>query len=412
MPKEFPEIPAQSLETTQNADTKLRDDALRPEPPRFGVLAAETGLIPRVKDDRLEFYLKVSGEDRLLFSTDRTAKGLDEARNKIRDLVSSKQSDLTTRYGVRFSSENEVADRQWVIAPDGSMSKGDEIKSRPPKLAELYGIEAALAKAQPSHLSKDGKDGVKFYFLKESFIKDEGSDTIAFYVNKDTQGKPAVYMQPFATQGRPITEKDGPVAGEYSLESLLTHELGHNTEYTLNWPDEKTLIDVSKRLGWAPYEDPTTHETIWLIETKNHQFYKLIEGEDWVRCNATGHMVDKTSQPVDDVAKAEHATASQVRDAALVRPPTEYFDNVVEMFAEAIMLYRVSPAKRADLLKQSPSLYAFVKEQDQAEIDLHHGKDAKQQSKLLRLPDGQLVPNTSESRTQIADFEKPLQQKN
>jgi hypothetical protein len=214
-------------------------------------------------------------------------------------------------------------------------------------------------------------------------------------------------MQPRGTDGRPITEKDGPIAREYSIESLLVHELGHNTQYSLNWEDEKTLIDVSKRLGWAPYEDPKTHETIWLIETKNHQFYKY-SAENWVRCNATGHPVDKSGKVVDKETSAESATTAEVRDAALVRPATDYFDNVTEMFAEATMLYRIGGDKRRELLNQSPSLYSFVKDQDQAEINLHY---AKAGTKMIRAVDGSVVPDNADNRLLVSDFEKQHQQK-
>jgi hypothetical protein len=329
MPKEFSELPVQTSEKPEEAQQKLRDEVLRvPEKP-------------------------ISAE-------------------KMDALIADKQKELTDKYKVQFSKDNEDADKQWVIKADGTLDRGDMIKSRKPTLNELRGIEAALEKAHPSELSKDGKTAVKFYFLQDTYIKGDTGETIATYRNKDLHGNPAVFVLPHATDGRPITEADRPAEGEYSIESLLVHELAHNTEYSLNWDEEKTLIAISEKLGWAPYEDAKTHETIWLIKAKDNQFFKYVPAEDqWIRCNSSGGMVDKNGMPVDDQKKAQLVSTTFVRDNAVVRPVTDYFDNVTEMFAEGMMFYRLGGKRREQLEKESPTLFAFVKEQDEAERKLH-----------------------------------------
>jgi exonuclease VII small subunit len=54
---------------------------------------------------------------------------------------------------------------------------------------------------------------------------------------------------------------------------------------------------------------------------------------------------------------------------ALVTPPTFYFENPAELYAEGMKLYRLSASAREHLEKVSPRLYEIIKRDNQREID-------------------------------------------
>jgi len=106
------------------------------------------------------------------------------------------------------------------------------------------------------------------------------------------------------------------------------------------------------------------------------------------------------------VKLAEVLDTEKMRERALIKPPTFYFDNPLEVAAEGLSLLRAGAATRAALLKGSPKMYTFIRELDQADIDLSYGTVTGGGSKMVRLPNGRLAANDTASRHAIADFEK------
>ncbi len=397
--------PRQSL---SDHTEKLLCDA---QPPRasFGLLAMQSGLMISRKGKVMEFHLKADGKDQLLFSVDDTAEGLKQAKDLVHKRAQSMMQELSAQYGVRFSQDNQDAVRQAHQAADGSVEYGKMLKSRMPTLPELVGIRAALEHSEPSFLAKDGKQGLRFYFLQEPYIRDDTQSTIANYIRDDGHGEPAILIDPGSTNNRPVTENDRPAEDEYSIESLLVHELAHNAQHNLGWDvDGSTKFeDGAKAMGWAPYEDPQTHQGTWIIKLKGGELYRLGSADlTWVRCDEKGQWLDPSGKTVADEKKAASLSTAEIRKQALVPPATDYFDNFLEEDAEAKMLFRLDRQKRAYLLKSSPQLYSWEKLQDQLEIDLFHGKTSDGQSTLLRDPDGKLVENTETNRRRIAEFER------
>ncbi len=395
-----------ACQSRQPGDRTQEKGTLKP-----GELASRHGVDLSWQGEQLLFHIRVNGEDKKLMQTDRTPQGLAQADRQLDLLVASKLKEIESKFKVTFSQEGEDIEKQVVKEnPDGSLDRGAMIAARAPRLDELYGIEAALAHAAPSHLTKDGKEAVKFYFLQEKFVKGDNGTTLANYVNKDKNGKPAVYFWPGSADGRMITEADLKKWGapeEFSIESLLTHELAHNSQYRLDWDQSANLERFSNAIGWAPYEDPATHETIWLIKGKQGDYFKYDKaGDDWLRCNQQGKLLDGAGKPATAEKDAQHLSTAAVRDEALVRPPTEYFDNAVEMDAEGMRMFRVNSAQRQQLLETSPVLYRFIKEQDQADINLNFGTNEKGQPHKIRLPDGSLSQNVANNSKIVADFER------
>lgn len=370
-------------------------------------IAREHGLgVKPGKDNSLEFTLQLEGQTKVITRCDKSEAGLEAAEKEIIQQTREKSDDLTKRYGVTFSTDNEEVEKQVTgVGPKETLLRSDKmIYARSPKLKELLGIEAALTRSEPSHLDVDGKTAVKFYFLRDTYIAGDTSSTVANFVAKDKSGKAAVYFGPNQTDTRPITEKDADKSGvpdEYSIQSLLTHELAHNSVYRLKWDDSATLERKCKQMGWIPYETPEG-ETTWILQAKNNQFFKMstTDTEKWVRCDQKGMFLTDNGQSAAGEDQAQRITVEQMRDRALLRPPTSYFDNAIEMFAESMMVFRVNEKRRQEFLKSSPDLYQFIKQQDQSEIDLAYGKARK-----VRLPSGYLGEDNTSNRDLIARFE-------
>lgn len=410
-----PEQPIQveQLEKGERQPSTKPENGQKADPTISSIYRAH-GILMAREGDKLVAKLKVNGQEVTLGPpVENTREGLAQADAHLKQLEEQKKVELTKRYGVQFSTEGEDVEKQVLkLNPDQSFDRGEMIKARNPSLSELYGIETTLTNAQPSHTAADGT-AVKFYFLKDKYVKRDDDSTKANFVKTDKDGRPAVYIWPRATDAMPLTEKDLKVqpdslVEEYSVQSLLTHELGHNTIYRLGWETEKTLIEACKQLGWAPYDDQDSKETIWLIQGKKNDFYKLLEGETWIATNSQGKPVDKNGKVVQSEDDALKLEAEEVRKLALYPPPTDYFDNAVEVAAEALMMLRSSQVRRQLLLARSPVIYEYIKGKDQEDIDLAQGKTASGDSKMIRIPDGTVVANTPENRKSIKDFEDSI----
>lgn len=376
------------------------------------------GLAIEEKDGKYTVTLKANGKDTEVIRTDATPQGLEKAEKEIARLRDEKRQHLEKVFKVSFSTDGEDVLLQWIEKPDCSWERGSMIKARQPNLNELYGIEAALYRAQPSHLTKDGSQGVKFYFLTDNYYK--GDPALAYFIRSDKNNKQAVYFEPGANENKPATEADADRLGRhkgYSIESVTHHELIHNAQYNMGWDTPQTKEKWARKLGWLPYEDPKTHETKWVFRGKKEDLYRYDKDHckdtsQWCACNKAGGLLDKGGNGVAKVKDAEQFTRDQVTDRALVPPCTWYFVNPVEMFAEGGMKYRTNQATREELLTRSPALYEAVKAHDQEEVNKAYGvEQGSGQAKYIRTPDGSLVKNTPENRQAIQDFEDTVKKK-
>lgn len=376
----------------------------KPAARTYANLASEHGLSLKIAQDKIEFTMQLDGQTKIVASCEKTQRGIAEAEKEIRKQTLEKRESIQKSYGVTFSSNNEEVEKQVTgVGPKETLLRNNKmIHAREPKLTELYGIESALAKSTPSHLDVDGRTPVKFYFLKDTYIEGDTGSTAANFIAKDKNGKAAVYFGPKQSDSRPITEKDAEKLGitdEHSMQSLLTHELAHNTVYRLKWDDSATLERKCKEMGWAPYQSPAG-ETTWIIKAKANELYRIdSELTNWVRCDDKGNYLNDKGQPASE-DKALRITPAKMRDRALMRPPTDYFDNTIEMFAESIMSFRVSEKRRAEFARTSPDLYKFIREQDQAELDKAYGTGTR-----IRLPDGSVADLNAATRKAVSDFE-------
>lgn len=362
-----------------------------------------------------EYKIAVYGKDKLLFKTDATDQGLAQAEKELAKLIDEKQKELTKSFKVSFSKEGDDVVQQWIEKPDCSWERGPMVKARSPQLLELYGIEAALYRSQPSSLNSKGDEGVKFHFLKDNYYKDQ--PVLAYYVSSDKDGKPAVYYEPGANNRKPATEADADRMKQhqlFSIEALTIHELNHNHQAKMGWYTPADKEKLAKEIGWLPFVDPKTKEQDWLLQGKNGELFRL--GRDhckdskvWVKVNKNGEPLDDKGQPAGTFKAAKHFTRNEVTNAALVKPVTYYFVNPTEMFAEGLMLLRLDQKRREELLRESPRLYRAAKVQDQREIDRHFGTEADGTSKFMRDQNGYIVQNNAANRKKIQDVEDKVE---
>ncbi|HNB22916.1 MAG TPA: hypothetical protein PKZ32_10870 [Candidatus Melainabacteria bacterium] len=369
------------------------------------------GVCVETKDGKYRYLLKIQGEDRELFTTEADSKGLEKAEAELAKLRREKTAELAKTFKVSFSLDGEDVLRQWVQKDDCSWQRGNMIKARSPNLAELSGIEAALYKAQPSQLTQDGSQGVKFYFLTDHYYKHDVA--LAYHIQQDKNNKQSVYFEPGANEGKPITEKDADRMGDhhlYSIEAVTHHELMHNAQQNLNWNVPSQKEKWARKVGWLPFEDPKTHETKWIFTGKKDELYRRDQDHckddfKWCACGKHGELQDDNGKSVSRIKDAKHFSLDQIRDLAEVKPSTRYFVNPLEMFAEGGMKYRINEKRREELYKDSPRLYDAVKEHDQQELDLRYGKDSSGASKYIRSASGIIVLNTADARAEIQKFE-------
>lgn len=349
-------------------------------------------------------YTVRSGESNIdVLTSDNSREGLSRAEKQIEQLTAAKELQLKADYKLRFSKEQEEVVGQVAIAPDGSVTHGKMIYARAPYLSELYSIEGLMERATPSQLTKDGKEGVKFYFLKDSLYQDDHG-AVATYRHSDKEDKPAIYVAP-AGIGATLVKTGENFAWQGGVDGhMVLHEFSHNSQFRLGIDEEKRLIQFSQRCGFDAFLKPGTDETIWALRSKDGKLYRHDNDlGGWQQIDKSGNPV-KTKDSSND--KGEVLDDIEMAAKAEVRPPTFYFDNPVEMAAEGMAMLKESASSRKELLVKTPIFYQFMKEKDQEDIDLAYGLDKTGKAKIIRRPDGKLTTNDEVARKLILDFEQ------
>lgn len=306
------------------------------------------------------------------------------------DTVPGKIKELEAKYGVHFARPGEPGPRQFTA--DGKPG-GKELAIRDPSLRELKGVEAALSKASPSHKGADGKP-LTFYFLKDQPFA-PGSDGAAAF-HPDVNGRPAVVVDPGSTDKAPITEKDRKDPGHSdnrnhrSIESLIIHELAHNSEEKV-FKNPAEQADFYRKMGWETIPGQKPGPGSWMLKGKDGRGYAPpADGSigKWERINKDGRVTAKV-----DMGRVERL--------AKEKPATDYFEGPHEMLAEAATMLRLGDGHRSHLMEKNPKLYNLIKGFDQREIDQSFGK-----GNFIRSYAGHLVPNNDANLKVLRDQEE------
>ena len=365
------------------------------------------GVVREKDNGQVRYKLAGSTGDSTLFEVPASPQEFEQSEHKLESMVEAKEQDLKAHYHVNFSVEGENAVRPYV----SDTKRGDMVHARAPRYSELLGVEAALKSSDPGQFTDDvGKDALKFYFLKKPMFGEKTYDAAMYASDKDK--KSSVFFEPDAEPGRPITATDAVNLHQdikSSIEALASHEIAHNSEFQLGlWSLDK-LKKVADDIGWTTSAD----NQYWLMKGKRGEFYRLTNDglstdNGWVRCDSKGTANDEFGQTYADASKAPPLTKAQVRERALLRPPTDYFTSPEEMIADSLMLYRVGESGRQQLSQSGVHLYNAVKDLDQSEIDARFGKTADGQSNKVRLPDGALVDNDENAKKVVDDFTRSI----
>lgn len=277
-----------------------------------------------------------------------------------------KRLELEMKFAVKIGKAGER-----VAEKDGLNRSGkSSYVARDPSLAELSSLEFALLRSVSARQSRGSAIGI--FFLNETCYGDRSATWTL-----DTSGKPIIIIEP------------GHAKLDDPLEHVLLHELAHDVMYRMGLnPDRAFEWDYAEILGWQRYFNPRTGERGWLIRsTEGEQvFYKLGKySQIWIKCDRDGQPLMRAPMKMSVAAVPE---SDQVRDVAVVKPATDYFETPFEVMAEGLMLYQAGAETRKQLLSTSPRLHEIVRKFDDRGLNETLGRGV-----MMRRDDGVIVPN-------------------
>ena len=395
------ETPGETDKSTTDAKKLLLD--------KYGVQVREV-------DGQNEFFYRAGGQDNIVLRTAADQASLDKAPEQLDQIVRQKVESIENTFKVRFAKPGEFATYQELQDENCKPIQGEKVLARQATLPVLYGIEAGLKQSQPSQFITGGKEGVKIFLLDKQAAPD-------FYGGRKIQGtfrflgqdgKPEIFLTP-AGQDQPATAKDTLKPGDRNVAWITTHEVSHNSQ-SLQWHNQ-TPDSEAQKMGWEKYVHSSGKTIYPFIQGKNGELFANASDSckvptTWFSIHKSGWPLNENGLPVQRVADAAKFTNEQVMDKAQIRPSTFYFSSPYEEMAEAITSFRFSPESRAALYKNSPTLYEMTKEYDSKELTGFYGKDWHWNSKMVRTPDGKVVPRTDESVATIDRFEKMIRSAN
>lgn len=275
-------------------------------------------------------------------SNDQNLKKLFQVRNE-------KEKELSKSYQVSFSHDNDI-----------SMFGLNIHKLRSPRLIELKIIEQSMKKSLPS--SRSGKK-LHFNFRQDT----PGASSYATYSPLTHQ----IHINSLSIQDF-LSEAGAPSDAPSVLELSLLHEEAHVTMQSLIGAGKLKLEDYAPRLGWQiKHWGPIERQT---IKDKNGNYWENA-GSSWRKVNY------RLSNPYSWGAKPEYLSGEELMSRLFVPPITNYFSDISEELAEALMYFRANPYYRQQLLLNSKTLYDCAKEIDQLDLTNKHSSLKHRQGK-------------------------------
>ncbi|MBU6453489.1 MAG: hypothetical protein KGS72_17045 [Cyanobacteria bacterium REEB67] len=339
-----------------------------------------------------------------------TNKGLRTAGIELTKMVEQRKLDLASSFGVSIARGGEP-----IQYSHGNDRPDEHFIAREPRLPELAVLDRSLSKSLPGHLMPDGKTAAKF-----NFIADRDVERASFGGLFEFQGgTPNIFLHNELLQNKPMTNRDPDWmkredgTRRNSMETIVTHEIAHNGDHKVRSADKNFEANVREKLGWVRYRPGDFYEAgTHLLQGKEGGLYSYSPARaQWTLTDANGEAIDRSGAPARPGEEIRY-TNDEMRNRALVRPISNYFDRPTEMIMEGVAHYRTGGDTRAALLRTSPVLYEQVKRQDEQEIAMHYGRDAAGRSAMLRMPDGLLSPRSAESEAAVAKYEREEAAKN
>ena len=367
----------------------------------------------------LTYSLDAHGRRGVLFKTDASEYGLREAEFKLNSLVSARQKQIEQRYAVKFATPGDIVDHQRPT--EDSQTRSHLVFAVQPELYQVEGLLSGLEKSGPTSFAVGAHD-MKIYFLSDKAVLDKAGH--ASYQN-DRAGVPSIYFFPSINEVSKATEADllnadrrkphSDKSRPETIEGVVMHQMGHHQFVKMGYQNSVDGEIFQSNIGWLRNRDWNSYRTQWLLLGKdtdsdgtNSSYIPSIDATTgattWIRTKPDGGGVDSRGRKVP-IVQAERLSSEQIRDRALIKPPTLNFNSPEDEYAESVRMHRLSESSRRDLIRSSPFIYDQVKANDQKEIDDKYGKKTDGTSKYLRAPNGHLVDNDDVNRMQVQSFE-------
>lgn len=365
------------------------------------------------KDGKYIYSYRADGKTHELLQSEANEKGLTQAAEKLDLLTKEKISTLEKDFKVTFAEKGEPVARSYRLDADCKRIDGEIVYATTPSLRLLHATELALQQSQPSQLTFDGKDGLKISIADGRPVPQiYGGRWPLGYQKPGYDGKKPSVIVTLDGSKLPATEKDTSPDGR-NLKWVMSHEFTHNSQNN-NWEDGLIPKDVLSKLGWSAdhimKDGKAIHQWQFAVHGKKGEFYGHLRADCkspsvWFLSKEDTTPIDKNGNEVKSLSEAPHFSNEEMMQRTKVKPNTYYFMNPREMHSEGLTGFKFSKESRAQLLKDSPQLYDTAKEYDQQELNHFYGKDRQGNPKMLRMPDGKIVPRSNMAERAIKYFE-------
>lgn len=365
-------------------------------------------------DGNYAYSYQADGKTHLLLQSEASEKGLILARQQLDSLAREKMQGMEEKYRVSFARTGEEGSRSYRLAEDCTSIPGEMIYARTPSLRQLHATELALQQSQPSQLNKDGKDGIKIYFLDGRPAPQVygGKWPLGFHIGA-TENRKSQLVITLDGGKLPATDKDAEPNGR-NLKWVVSHELTHNSQDNM-WEDRMIPQKAFEQLGWSAdsfvKDGKVIHQWQFALHGKNGEFFSHLRQDCkspsvWFLSKEDTTPLNSAGKEVKSLGESPHFSNEEVMERAKVRPITYYFMNPREMISEGLTGFRYNRETREQLLKDSPQLYQYVKQYDETELARYYGADSSGKSGWLRMPSGSIAPRNNATEEEIQQFEK------
>lgn len=333
-------------------------------------------------------------ENARLLTKDSKGKELSEKQSAETSAVTERMAEMEKQYNIKFGRPDKAIEYE---KSDGSKLQVD---LRLPSSEELKVVEEGLQKY--AHVAR--KNGKDFGGMEINFTSSEGKGAEITEKAYHLAGPPPSIT--LAPSEIPKTR------GWDGLEGTFVHEMAHQLQ-EIRWKDSKgedvVPKDIERFFGYEKVNPPHTKEEDGTYRVsdrdgKKFQFETVtLEGKEAERWMPVGKDGKVSTDPKEGLTNKE----MRERMSPEKKPSTNYFPHPQEAHAEAMAMLVHSPER---LQHENPALYQQTKKWDQADINYRHGfttgPDGRQQPKMMRGADGNIVPNNAENRKAVSDREE------
>lgn len=385
--------------------------------------SASSGVSAARLEDKQSKLLKEEG---VLASDSDTTKYIVVLENKTVNLDFDKSKDISVQlkekkerlisaieneYPVKILRTGDDLVRQRTVDKNGKSTEGEMLKARDPVLAELIGLESALRLSKSTVFLRKNADELKMKIaFSDTLTQPHKADTAAEYWWDPKQALTVFFSSKSARHSLAM-----------SIETNGIHEFGHRHQDLRDWQprlDDGGKSYISSRLGWEHLGNGKlalkakdgalyVHQRVLKESVDADGKTSLKEEKTWLKVDKIGRALDRSGKAVKPAEehKAEKLDNESMRDKALVKPASNYFDNPIENYTEGLTSYRKGTQSRFTLRLDSPELYKEVSAQDQDEIDLYF-QEFKPGLKGMRSLNGEIIETSPEAKAEIQKFER------